>query len=80
MARYSLETNRSADEVLDKARKFFGEGGIGLEAEEQSECCVNFEGGGGFVTVTVDPGEKKTGVEIETREWDHQVKQFVGQF
>ena len=43
----------------------------------RSQCCVYFEGGGGFVRVTASKREKRTGVELETREWDYQVKQFM---
>jgi hypothetical protein len=44
---------------------------------EQNPCCFSFAGGGGYVSVTVSAGEKKTTVELETREWDYQVQQFM---
>lgn len=77
MARYSFETKQSPKEAIQKAISYFGEGGLGLEAIEQDACCVSFEGGGGHVTVTASTGDKKTTVELETREWDFQVKQFM---
>lgn len=38
---------------------------------------VCFEGGGGHVTVVACENEE-TEIEIETREWDYQVKKFLG--
>lgn len=77
MARYSFETKQSPKEAIQKAISYFGEGGLGLETTEQDVCCVSFEGGGGHVTVTASAGDRKTTVELETREWDFQVKQFM---
>ncbi|MFQ6100440.1 MAG: hypothetical protein ACE5OS_04315 [Anaerolineae bacterium] len=78
MARYSVETKLSPEEAIERATAYFGEGGLGLKAVEENPCCVSFEGGGGHVTVTASTGEKKTTVELETREWDYHVKQFMG--
>lgn len=80
MARYSVETKLSPEEATERARAYFGEGGLGLDATEEAECCVTFEGGGGYVTVTASPGdEKRTEVELATREWDYHVKTFMRQ-
>jgi hypothetical protein len=35
-----------------------------------------FQGGGGYVAVTAQPGAK-TVLELETREWDRAVEQFM---
>ena len=78
MARYSIKTKLGAEEAIKRAMAYFGEGGLGLDAVEQNPCCVSFTGGGGHVTVTAVKGEKKTTVELETREWDYQVKEFMG--
>lgn len=77
MARYGKESKLSPTKVLEKAIEFFGPGGVGLEVKEQDEGCARFEGGGGHVFVRVCKGEKGTEVELETREWDYQVKQFM---
>jgi hypothetical protein len=83
MAVYSVETKLSPEEVIEKANAFFGEGGLGLDSHERSFCCVYFEGGGGYVLVTTeapsDSQKKKLVVEFETREWDYDVKEFMGQ-
>jgi hypothetical protein len=79
MARYGVETRLSPEEAIREAVAYFGVGGLGLETTEEGTCCAYFEGGGGHIRVTAVIGEKKTTVELETREWDYDVKQFVRQ-
>ena len=74
--RYGLETKLSATEILNRAERYFGEGGLGLEVTSRNECCISLAGGGGHVTVTVTEGDK-TSIDVETREWDYQVKKFM---
>jgi len=74
--RYGLETKLSATEILNRAERYFGEGGLGLEVTSRDECCISLAGGGGHVTVTVTEGDK-TSIDVETREWDYQVKKFM---
>ena len=74
--RYGLETKLSTTEVLNRAERYFGEGGLGLEVTSHDECCISLAGGGGHVTVTVTEGDK-TSIDVETREWDYQVKKFM---
>lgn len=76
MARYSMETKLSPEQVIEKARAYFG-AEMGLAVTDDNPCCATFEGGGGFVSVAASAGEKKTAVELETREWDYPVKQFM---
>ena len=86
MARYGKESKLSPAKVMEKALEFFGPGGLGLEVKEQGEDCATFEGGGGHVFVQVcEKGPALSGakgkgseVDLETREWDYQVKQFMG--
>jgi hypothetical protein len=86
MIRMEAESKLSPDEVIEKARAFFGPGGIGLEVTEFSNCCARFEGGGGQVYVQAaarqtaagrDPSRSR--VEIQGREWERQIKDFLGQ-
>jgi len=77
MARYSVETKLGAEEAIEKATAYFGEGGLGLAVVQQGPCCVSFEGGGGHVYVTAVTGEKMTTLDLETREWDYHVKRFM---
>lgn len=76
--RFGTETKLSTSDVLSRAEQYFGEGGLGLEITSQDNCCLSLEGGGGHVTVTVTEGAK-TAVEVETREWDYQVKKFIAE-
>jgi hypothetical protein len=78
MACYGKESKLSPDKVMEKALEFFGPGGLGLEVKDQGEGCATFEGGGGHVFVQVCEGGKGSEVDLETREWDYQVKQFMG--
>ena len=77
MAHYTTDVRLEAEKVVEKAVEFFGEAGLGLEIRERSDCCVFFEGGGGHVNLFVELREKKTHVDLETREWDHQVQNFL---
>jgi hypothetical protein len=78
MARYSKQSQLQPDEVLKRAVDFFGTGGLGLQVAEQTEGCLSLEGGGGHVTVTAARCEPEyTDVDLETREWDYQVQQFM---
>jgi hypothetical protein len=78
MPLYSVETELSTDEAIQKAVKYFGPGGLGLRLVDQESCCADFEGGGGHVSVRAITDETTT-VNLETREWDYHVKQFMRQ-
>lgn len=77
MGRYGKKTRLKPPEVIERALSFFGEGGVGLEIVERSEEMVCFEGGGGRVTIIACLNDE-TDVDMETREWDYQVKRFMG--
>jgi hypothetical protein len=77
MIHITKETSHSADEVISRASDFFGPKGLGLEEKDRNECCINLEGGGGYVSVTVVEEEGRRDVDIEAREWDYQVKRFL---
>jgi hypothetical protein len=78
MIRMAAETKLSPEEIVKRAIVFFGPGGYGLEVGEQSAGYICFEGGGGVVEVTVSAQGKGTSVELVSREWDYQVKEFLG--
>ena len=79
MPRYGVESKLKPEEVIKKAKEYFGEGGLGLSVTDRDPCCAYFEGGGGHVSVTASEGDSKTQVDLETREWDYQVEKFMGQ-
>lgn len=79
MIRYGKKTKESSTAVLDKAIQFFGPKGEGLDVKRRTPASVLFEGGGGHVLVSVDTQvEGETEVDVESREWDYQAKQFLG--
>lgn len=78
MIHLGKESRLSPTEVLGKALQFFGLDGVGLEVKEHDEGCARFEGGGGYVFVQVCEKGKGSEIDLETREWDYQAKQFMG--
>jgi hypothetical protein len=78
--RYELTTSLKPQQALDRAAAYFGPKGFGLEITTKDESCLVFQGGGGHVAVTVQPRDAaKTTLEIETREWDRAVRQFMAE-
>jgi hypothetical protein len=75
--RYQVTTKLSLPEALQRAIEHFGAQGVGLQLVDQNEACVNFEGGGGHVSIVACPGDNNTTLEVETREWDYAVRQFM---
>ena len=77
MLNLEVETKLSKEEATKKVKKTFGEGGHGLKLVDESGSCLSFEGGGGYVTVTIGAKGSKTSIELVTQEWDFQVKEFA---
>ncbi len=77
MINLEVKSKLNPEEVVKRAVNFFGPKGYGLEVKEQSESCAYFEGGGGGVEVTACIKENQTSVELQSREWDFQVKEFI---
>jgi hypothetical protein len=76
--RYEVTTSLTPQQVMERAAAHFGPQGLGLETTSRDERCLVFEGGGGYVALKIQPGDKTT-VELETREWDRVVEQFMSQ-
>jgi hypothetical protein len=77
MLNLNVRTKRKPGEVVKKALEFFGPDGYGLKVTQQNDTCVYFEGGGGGVSVATCTDDKGTSVDLETREWEHQVREFA---
>jgi hypothetical protein len=77
MLRLSAITKLSPEEAVRRAVKFFGPEGYHLEIKEESETEASFEGGGGGVSVSASVEGGKTTVELASREWDYQIREFV---
>ena len=79
MLKIGKQTKLDREEVIDRAAKFFGKDGEGLEETERNPCCISFEGVGGYVLVSIvdDEDGKKRTVDLETREFEYQAKRFL---
>lgn len=78
--RMGTRTKDSPKEVLAKASTFFGPKGVGLNIIPQGENVLKFSGGGGFVRVTAEPITTGTEIDVQSREWNYDVKRFLSQF
>jgi hypothetical protein len=78
MLNLETTTKLSPEDTIKRAVKFFGPGGYGLKITEESATYASFEGGGGSVQVAAFAKDKKTSVELMSREWDYQLREFVG--
>jgi hypothetical protein len=78
MLRISKESRLAPDEILARASRYFGKGGEGLDETERGSCCISFAGGGGYVTVMVsEEGNLHREVDVESREFEYQARQFL---
>jgi hypothetical protein len=77
MIRIEKTTRLTPAEIIEKASAFFGDAGQGLNEKERGHCCVSFEGGGGYVAVSVADEDKHRVVDVESREFEYQAKQFL---
>jgi hypothetical protein len=75
--RYQVTTKLSPHEAMQRAIAHFGAEGLGLQLVDQNDACVTFEGGGGHVSILTCAEDKKTSLDVETREWDYAVRQFI---
>ena len=77
MLKIATKTKLSPEEAIKRAVEFFGPNGYGLEIKEQRADCAYFEGGGGGVDIIACAERKGSTVDLESREWDFQVKEFI---
>lgn len=77
MLKISKESKLKPEEAIKRAVAFFGPKGHGLEVTDEGNCCATFEGGGGSVHVSVSASKKGSSIDVESQEWDYQVKQFL---
>jgi hypothetical protein len=78
MIRISKKSQLNPVEILETASRYFGKNGEGLDEMERGSCCISFSGVGGYVTVTVSEKTNQREVDVETREFEYQAKQFLG--
>jgi hypothetical protein len=77
MLSMTKNTKIKPEDVVKRAIGFFGPKGLGLKITEEESCSVYLEGGGGGVRVTAEAAAKGSKVDVETREWESQVKDFM---
>lgn len=77
MARYGATSKRAPSDVVERALRFFGPKGLGLDVLSSGADGAQFDGGGGKVYLAVTPRERGCELEIETQEWDTQVVKFL---
>ena len=73
--RYQVTTTLTPREALEQALADFGPDGLGLQITSQNNLDLVFQGGGGQIAVTAQPGVETT-LALETREWDYAVEEF----
>ncbi|MFQ5483993.1 MAG: hypothetical protein ACE5DO_01525 [Desulfobacterales bacterium] len=73
----SKKTRLLPAEIIEQASKYFGTD-IGLSEKKRNSCCIFFEGSGGYVSVNLVEEDRRRVVETEGREWEYQVKEFMG--
>ena len=79
MAYYSVQTDFRSEEVLGRAEAYFASLGLGLEVAWSSPHHLYLTGEKGHVSVMAGPGRTRTAVDVETRSWDPQVRDFLRQ-
>lgn len=76
--RYGTESRLSPDEVLDRARAFFGtDGEAGLSETSGGPGSVTFGSEAGGVSVSAVVGDDKTDVTVLSREHDFWAEKFI---
>jgi len=76
MLRMAAKTKLEPEAVIKRALAFFGPDGYGLKIREQRAGYICLEGGGGLVEVSASAA-KGSSVELVSREWDYQLKEFL---
>lgn len=76
MINLEIETKLSEKKAMDRIKAFFGKEGLGLDLAEETEACLSFTGGGGYVRATICESGDKNKIELVSQEWEQQVKKF----
>ncbi len=77
MLSLEVKTKLSQEEAAAQVKRFFGAGGQGLRLCEETESCLSFEGGGGYVTAHIAADKAGVKIDLLSQEWDYQVKEFA---
>ncbi len=78
--RYGTESKLTAEEVLDRARGYFGPGGeLGLPETSLETGSVTFGDETGFINVHATNVDGRSDVTILSREYDYWAERFLRQ-
>ncbi len=77
MTRYGKTSQLSLVDVLQKSENFSAPRGWGWLSRSVLSPAPLTKGGGGYVVVAMTPATQDTEVEVDSREWDYQVEQFL---
>ncbi|GIV96413.1 MAG: hypothetical protein KatS3mg057_1070 [Herpetosiphonaceae bacterium] len=76
MAAYETTTTLTPERALEEARVFFEQAGLRVHSYNPALGVLQMIGGGDQVVVQVS-GREPTKIELQTREWDHIVRQLI---
>lgn len=78
--RFGTQTELTPEQVLERAREFFGPGGqVGLPEASTGTGSVTFAAEFGGVSVSVESVNGHTDVTILSREHDYWAERFIGE-
>ncbi len=78
MLRIGTRTKLDPEATIERAVAFFGpDGGYGLKVNDRTADSVCFSDPSGGVDVYACAEENETSVDLISREWDSQVKEFI---
>ena len=79
MLHIATRTKLNPEAAIERAVAFFGpDGGYGLKINDRTAGSVCFIDANGGVDVYACAEENGTTVDLVSREWDSQVKEFIG--
>jgi hypothetical protein len=76
MLRLRKRTEKASQESVQQLKSFFSKGWLGFDLEAETPTWLTFEGGGWHVNVTLGEEDAGTRLNLQIREWDHQLKEF----
>jgi hypothetical protein len=81
MISLSFETKKDQETILDEAERYFVEN-VGLKITERDPCCISFEDQNkiGYVHVSLTPIKDKYEVDVISKEFEYNAKEFVENF
>ena len=68
------------EDVMKHANSYFMENGLDCEESDPEQFCAYYSGGGGYVSILCCPEDKYTRINVEGREWEYQIKEFLAKF